>query len=174
MILQYTGGFFSAHGWQSWADVILRIKNDDEMIYDCSKEAIEDFYFFKDNFTRLYEQTPYKINGTDAEFLRALFDTMPECQETTPNNWFNQHDGGYCEVCGIYGYRHYYPNCSNIANGWGHWAGDDCETCSPLAPSALHLEICYNFMEQSGLLNLIYQQVEFVESYYERCVNPLI
>jgi len=55
MILQYTGGFFSAHGWQSWADVILRIKNDDEMIYDCSKEAIEDFYFFKDNFTRLYE-----------------------------------------------------------------------------------------------------------------------
>jgi len=46
-ILSFTAGFVEAQEWNDFADVLLRLKADDEKIYNCTEEVINQFYGFK-------------------------------------------------------------------------------------------------------------------------------
>ncbi len=143
------GGFFSGYGWQDWADIILKIKADDEKIYNCAKDLIEDFTQFEENFISIYESTPCFIVGTDYLIKRPEYDTMSDCEAS----WTT----GKCEGCGNV-WDDYYPNCSVYQPLFSHYAGptNDCENCNPMCPNALHIEVSYNFLKDSGLLSLMY------------------
>jgi hypothetical protein len=179
-ILQFTGGFFTSYEWKSWADVILRINKEEEMIYNCAENIINEFYSFKGDWSRLYEQTPYVVNGTDAYFYREEFGEMPQCTASTPSSWLNEpgrpkddEEETYCEACGSI-VEDFYPKCENVHYGWGNYWSSRCKTCRPLGPEILHPEISYEFMKQSGLLTLVYKKVEFVQDFYGTCVNRVI
>ncbi len=80
-----------------------------------------------------------------------------------------------CEDCWIFFTDYWYPTCSAYKPLYAHYAGTtDCESCYPACPNALHVEVSYNFLKDSGLLSLMYDQTLYLEKFYTQCVKPVV
>ena len=97
---------------------------------------------------------------------RPEFDYETQCDAS----WTSDN----CEDCGTL-YFAYYPTCSAYKPLYAHYSGTTyCTSCYPACPNAFHLEVSYNFLKDSGLLNLIYDQTLYLENFYQTCVKPVV
>ena len=85
-----------------------------------------------------------------------------------------------CEDCwktkfGVPYAEYYYPKCDLVEPMYAHYTGTtDCESCYPACPYAIQLEVSYNFLKESGLLSLMYDQTLYLENFYQTCVKPVV